>query len=149
MSMNRETVTSKKYVQLLAPAAAVTADTSSVYLDLQGFDAVDIVATYSNVTASAGSNNIVIKVQEASATPGSAGSYTDVAAANLRGAMPTLQNAVTANVASVGVVGSERYLRVLLDATGTVSAFVSLMAVLTLSDRDPANAKTVTTGAVS
>ena len=147
--MNRETVTSKKYVQLLAPAAAVTADTSSVYLDLQGFDAVDIVATYSNVTASAGSNNIVIKVQEASATPGSAGSYTDVVAANLRGTMPTLQNAVTANVASVGVVGSKRYLRVLLDATGTVSAFVSLMAVLTLSDRDPANAKTVTTGAVS
>ena len=48
--MNRETVTSKKYVQLLAPAAAVTADTSSVYLDLQGFDAVDIVATYSNVS---------------------------------------------------------------------------------------------------
>jgi len=149
MSMNRETVTSKKYVQLLAPGAAITADTSTRYVDLQGFDAVDIVVTYSDVTAATGANNFVVVVQEASAAPGTAGSYTAVAAANLRGTIPTLEDGVTANVSSVGVVGSKRYLRVLLDETGTASVIASVMAVLTLSDRDPANAKTVTTGAVS
>jgi hypothetical protein len=149
MSMNRETVTSKKYVQLLAPGAAITDDTGTAYVDLQGFDAVDIVVTYSNVTASAGNNKFDVIVQEASAAPATAGSYTAVAAANLRGSFPVLQNGVTANVASVGVVGSKRYLRVLLDETGTASVIASVMAVLTLSDRDPANAKTVTTGAVT
>ena len=149
MSMNRETVTAKKYVQLLAPGAAITADASSAYVDLQGFDAVDIVVTYSNVTASAGANNFAVKVQEASATPGTAGSYTDVAASNLRGSFPSLANAVTANVASVGVVGSKRYLRVLFAETGTASVIASVVAVFTLADREPANAKTVTTGAVS
>ena len=64
-------------------------------------------------------------------------------------ARPALEDGVTANVSSVGVVGSDRYLRVLLDETGTASVIASVMAVLTLSDRDPANAKTVTTGTVS
>lgn len=147
--MNRETVTSKKYVQLLAPGAAITADTQTKYVDTQGFDAVDIVVTYSDVTASAGSNNFVIKVQEASASPTAVGSYTAVASTNLRGTFPTLQDGVTANVASVGVVANKRYLNVFLDETGTASVIASVMAVLTLSDRDPANAKTVTTGTVS
>jgi len=146
--VNRETITSKKYVRLFDPAT-VTADSSSRYLDTQGFDTVDIVVVYSDVTASAGANNFVIKVQEKDATPGTASGYTDVAAADLRGTFPVLQENVTANVAAVGYVGDARYLRVLIDETGTASATIAVVAVLGLSDRDPANSKTVTTGAVS
>jgi hypothetical protein len=146
--MNREKVTSKKYAQLLAPAV-VTDTGSSAYLDLQGFDALDIIVSHGAVTASAGANNFVITVQEKNTAPATAAGYTTVAAADLVGAFTTLENAVGAGVQVVGYRGSARYVRVLITETGTASAAIGVVAALQLSDRDPANAKSVTTGAVS
>lgn len=146
--MNRETVTSKKVVQLLAPAA-VTATGTSAYIDLQGFDAVDIIVPHGATTADAGSHNLLLELQEKDSAPQTAAGYTDVAAADLVGEFALLENAVAAGVQVVGYRGTKRYLRVLMTETGTHSTVLGVLAVLTLADRDPANAKTVTTGAVS
>lgn len=146
--MNRELRSTTRVVQLYAPTTT-TADTNSRYVDLQGYDSVDLVITYSDVTASTGSNKFDVKVFEANATPASVGSYTEVAAANLRGTFPTLQNAVTGNVALVSYVGNKRYLFVQLDETGTASVIASVVAVLRNPAQAPSNAATVTTGTVS
>lgn len=146
--MNRELRSTTRVVQLYAPTTT-TADANSRYVDLQGYDSADILVTYSDVTASTGSNNFAIKVFEASATPATLGSYTEVAATNLRGTFPSLANAVTGNVALVSYVGNKRYLYVQLDETGTASAIVSIVAVLRNPAQAASNAATVTTGTVS
>ena len=146
--MNREQVTSKKVVQLLAPAA-VTATGTSVYLDLQGFDSVEIIVPHGATTAEAGSHNLLLELQEKNTAPQTAAGYTDVVAADLVGGFTLLENAVAAGVQVVGYKGSARYIRVLMTETGTHSTVLGVLAILGLSDRDPANAKTVTTGAVS
>ena len=146
--MNRELRSTTRVVQLYAPTTT-TGDTNSKYVDLQGYDSADILVTYSDVTASTGSNNFAIKVYEASATPASLSSYSEVAATNLRGTFPSLANAVTGNVALVSYVGNKRYLYVQLDETGTASAIVSIVAVLRNPAQAASNAASVTTGTVS
>lgn len=146
--MNREKVTGTKYAQLLA-AATVTATGASHYVDLQGFDAVDFIVAYGDVTASAGANNFVISLEEKDTAPATAAGYTAVAAADIRGTPVTLQNGVTAGVFAIGYVGTKRYVRVVITETGTASATIGVLAALKLSDREPANAKSVTSGAAS
>lgn len=141
--MNRERLTHKATALLLEPAV-VDATGASDAVDLQGFDAAEIVVLHGDVTAAAGANNLALKLQAApdGANPALIASYADVAAADLRGAFTLLQNAVTAGVQRVGYVGTGRYLRVVITETGTAEAVVGIAAVLELSDRQPANAKT-------
>lgn len=148
--MNRERVTSKASATLLAPAA-VAATAASGYVDLQGFDAVEVVVNHGIVTAAAGANNLVITLQAAAdgATPGSAAAYATVPAADLRGSFNTLENGVLAGVQRVGYVGTGRYLRAVVTETGTAAATLGALALLELSDREPANTKTPATGSVS
>lgn len=147
--MNRELVTSKKYANLLTPAAALTATTYTQYIDLQGFDAVDILVHHGDVTASAGEHYFTVTIQETDDTPTTASNYANTAASNYRGSFTALGNGVTAGVQAVAYVGAKRYIRVAITETGTASAIVGVVAALQLSDRDPANTKSVTTGTAS
>lgn len=146
--MNRERVTHKTVASLRAPAT-LDATGSSAYVDTQGYDAAEVVVHHGDVTAAAGANNLALKLQHADATPGAAGSYEDVPAADLRGTFALLENGVTAGVQRVAYVGGKRYLRLVATETGTAAAVVGVLAVLELSDREPANAKTAVTGSVT
>jgi len=146
--VNREERTSTKVVQLLEPAN-VTATGRSAYVDLQGWDAVDIILDYGDVTAAAGANNLVPTLQEADATPAASGSYSAVASADLGGSFTTLEDGVTADVDHVAYRGSERYIHVLLTETGTAAAVVGVIAVLRKFSRQPSNDVNVTTGTVT
>lgn len=141
--MNRERLTHKADALLLAPATvAATAGTDAV--DLQGFDAVEVVVAHGDVTAAAGANNFVLSLS--SAPDGSVitdlGAYSAVAAADVVGSFDTLENGVLAGVQRVGYIGTDRYLRVVITETGTASAEIGIVALLELSDREPANVKT-------
>lgn len=148
--MNRERTTHKADAVLLAPAN-VDATTASDYVDTQGFDAAEIVVVHGDVTAAAGANTLTLTVQEAAdgEDPEAAASYSTVAAADLVGAFTVLGNGVTAGVQRVAYRGTGRYLRVVATEAGTAAAVIGAIALLELSDREPANAKTPTTGAVS
>lgn len=148
--MNRERVTHKAAATLLEPAA-VDETTTSDYVDLQGFDAVEVLVQHGDVTASAGSNTLTITLQEAAdgEDPDDAGVYSTVAAADLRGAFTVLGNGVTAGIQRVGYVGSGRYLRAVVTEAGTAAATLGAIALLELSTREPANALTPTTGTAS
>jgi len=145
--MNRELLTHKAVVALLA-TAAVDADASSDYVDLQGFDAAEFLVPFGDVTAAAGSNNLVITLEEAAsgADPEDTGVYTPVAANDLVGALTQLQNGVTAGVGRVGYIGTGRYVRAVVTATGTASASLGVIAILENSVREPANSLTPSTG---
>lgn len=148
--MNRERVTHKAAATLLEPAA-VSSTTASGYVDLQGFDAAEVVVNHGDVTAAAGDNSLDLTLQAAAdgATPGTAGEYTTVPAADLVGAFTALENGVTAGVQRVAYIGTGRYLRAVATLTGTASATLGAVALLELSDREPANTKTPAAGSIS
>lgn len=141
--MNRETLTHKAAAQLLAPAA-VSATGASVAVDLQGFDAVEVIVPHGAVTADAGANSLTISLSAApdGADPEELDDYAAVDAADLVGEFDVLENGVAAGVQRVGYIGRGRYLRAVITEAGTASATLGVIALLDLSDRDPANVKT-------
>ena len=145
---NRELTTSTRYVQLIEPAA-VSATGRTAYVDLQGWDAVDFLVDYGDVTAAGGANNFVITLQEKDTVPGTAAGYTAVAAADRTGAFTQLEDGVTSGNSVVGYRGGARYVHVLITETGTAAAVIGVTAVLRKFTRQPSNEVAVTTGAVT
>lgn len=145
---NRELTTSTRYVQLIEPET-VTDTGRTNYVDLQGWDAVDFLVDYGDVTAAGGSNNFVITLQEKDTVPGTIAGYTAVAAADRTGAFTQLENGVTSGNSVVGYKGSARYVHVLITETGTASAVIGVTAILRKFSRQPSNAVAVTTGDVT
>ena len=145
---NREVRSNITYAQLRKPAN-LEATGSSNYVDLRGYDAVDLIVDFGDVTAAGGANNFVITVEEKDTAPATAAGYATVAATDLVGTFPTLENGVTGTVAAVGYRGSKRYVRVTMTETGTAAAVIGVVAALHLSTREPARALSVTTGAAS
>lgn len=145
--MNRETLTSRATALLRAPAV-LDDDAATSFVDLQGFDAVEVLIAHGAVTAAAGANNIAFAIEIApdGADPEDEGEYAAAPTADLIGSFTLLANAVAAGVQRVAYRGPARYLRVTADETGTASAVVGVVAVLDKSDRSPANAKTPATG---
>jgi hypothetical protein len=127
---NREGKSSTKFVQLLAPAV-VTDDVRSRTVDLQGWDEATIVVSNGAVTAAAGANKFDITLLGKNTAPGTLAGYVAVPAADRKGEFATLDNAnATAGMQSVAYVGSQRYLHVFVDETGTASAGLEIFAVL-------------------
>lgn len=119
----KDTYTSNKAVLALAPSVATAAANGSA-IDLKGFDSALVVV---NTGAIASAGDFSFKLQE-SDTSGSG--FTDVAAADLRGAAP----ATMAENSSyrIGYIGSKRkrYIRLALTKAGGTSIAVGASAVL-------------------
>lgn len=146
--MNRE-FASDIAPAIIRAASALAATGTSAYVDLMGADAVTVVVHHGAVTASAGANNVVLKLQHADSSPASAGSYSDVPDDSVRGSFTKLENGVSEGVDVVGYVGSKRYLRVVATLTGTASAAATgMVAYLGYLGQAPAGF-TPATGAVS
>ena len=144
---NRELTTSTRYVQLTEPQTRAAAFRSAA-IDLRGWDAVDIVIDYGDVTAAGGANTLTPTLQEANVTPAAIGSYSAVAAADRTGDFTVLGNAVTTGQSVVGYRGPARYVHVNVALAGASSAVIGITAVLRRAAQDPSNAAAVTTDAV-
>lgn len=152
--MNRE-LFNRKAIATLSVAATVSATGGSDYVDTQGLDALLLLISVGDLGAVDGSNNLVITLQEAPDTPAATGSYTTVAAADLRGDTNSAGEIVIDATAdesqtyAVAYVGNKRYVRAAWAETGTVSGPLAVIAVGELASRQPASELTLTTGAVS
>lgn len=134
----------------LANNDSVTADTYSDYIDLTGYEAVEIIVSSTMATADA-SNYVTPKLYGANATPASFSSYTALADNDLNGAF-TARNDTTEVAEKVGYAAGDnhyRYLCVFLDETGTASGTFTVQALLGRARNQPAHDDTLTTGAVS
>ena len=146
---NRELTTSTRYVQLTEPQTR-NAAFRSAYVDLQGWDAVDIVIDHGDVTAAAGANTLTATLQEddGAGLPTAIATYGAVAAADRTGAFTVLGNGVTTANSVVGYRGGRRYIHVNVALAGASSAVIGITAVLRKFSRQPSNTAAVTTGAV-
>lgn len=133
-------------VQLQTPAS-LSADTWTKYVDLAGFSGVTITVS-SEMSTADGSNYFTPVFKDATATPGSTGSYSSTGADNLVGAFSAM-NSTTGYCQSVSYIGTSRYVAVLLDETSTAAGVFSVTATLFGPKESPATNHTPTTGAVS
>lgn len=109
-------------VLALAPAVQ-TATVKGVAVDTTGFEALAFVI---NTGAIAGSGNFTAKVQESDTTTDT--DFTDVAAAQLVGTLPTALAAST--VYRQGYIGFKKYARVVLTLNSGTSIAAGAVAVL-------------------
>ena len=130
---------------------AITADAWVPYIDTLGFESVTIQCMTRMTTASS-SNSFQPIIQEADVaptTPAAAGSYSAVAATDLVGTAPAVVEQTASDVnAQVGYIGSQRYIAVLVDETGTAEGEVIVTYILGHGSEMP-DTQTLTTGAVS
>jgi hypothetical protein len=151
---NRETYNTKSVVTL-RPPTAITATGTSNYVDTIGFDSVLLLVSVGDLGSVDASNLLTFEVQEATATPASASSYSQVAAAELDGDIDTNGEVVIdaagdeSKTYAIAYLGDARYLRVVYTETGTISGNVAVIGVLENSSREPASGITPTTGTVS
>jgi hypothetical protein len=109
-------------VLALAPAV-LTATAKGTAIDLLGFNSAAIVI---NTGAIAGSGNFTAKLQESDTTTD--GDFTDVAAADLIGDLPTALAA--SSTVKQGYVGTKRYIRAVLTLNSGTSIAAGAIAVL-------------------
>ena len=108
-------------------AEAVTADTYSLYLDLNGdYEEVLITVTAEMTTADA-TNYFTPTLYEANTTPTVLSAYSAVATADLVGSF-TVMNDTINYATEVSYTGNERYLTVLIDETLTAIGEVHVSA---------------------
>jgi len=144
---NRELTTSTRYVTLRTPAA-ISGTQYGSYVDLQGWDAVDIVFVHGAGGGSAGTITPTI-LEADSGTLTSNAAYSTVATADLTADPTVLTDASTANVEAVGYRGSARYITIkTVQATSTMASFGAI-AVLRKFTRQPSKDVSVTTGTVT
>lgn len=99
----------------LGPAAR-TATANGAGVDLAGFSATAVVVVAGTVT----DGTHAIKVQESDDNA----AFTDVAAADLDGAAPSLQAAGSNTVTEIGYRGIKRYIRVVSTVSGATTGGV-------------------------
>lgn len=146
---NRESKTTTKLVQLLAPVV-VTDDVRSLTFDVQGFDEVLITVANDAVTAAApiATNNFAITLLHKETAPTVLAGYVAVPAEDRIGSFANLNNTnAAAGVQSVAYVGYFRFLHVFVDETGTASAGLCITAIGRKYNQEPANAAVVATTA--
>lgn len=90
-------------VQALIPQVLAATDTSAA-IDLNGFNSAMVVI---NTGAIVSSGNFTAKLQESDTT--TSGDFTDVAAADLIGTLPSVL--LASSVAKQSYIGNKRYLR--------------------------------------
>ena len=137
-----------KVIQLLSNTQK-TADFWCNYVDRANFDKVTFIVS-ANMTTADSSNYFTPVLKEATATPGTIGSYASVDSSEIvNGAFAAIVATGAATVQQVDYIGDARYLTVLLDETSTADGVFSVFAVLSGARKSPAENETVTTGAVS
>ena len=117
-------------VCVMREAADFTADATTNLVNLTGFGSCDVMVAVGALTGVGASDNLTISLQECDTTVGT--SFTDVAAGNMIGAF-TLIDATSEDsvVQRVGYLGNKKYLRVVLNETGTISAgIIGVYAIL-------------------
>ena len=107
-------------VPMIAPAV-LTGNNTGAATDLLGFESACLVV---NTGAVAGDGDVSIKLQESDETAG--GTFTDVEAAHLTGAVPATLEADS--VYRLGYIGHRRYIRTVLTKNSGTS--LALGAVL-------------------
>jgi hypothetical protein len=123
----RDLYNNVKVVQALAPAV-INADTTSSAIDLQGYESTTILVDVGNSADTlSGTNKIELELTECDT---SGGSYTQVAAANLQGAVTGSNTgcfgliddpAEDTTVFKAGYIGSKQFLKVVVNFSGTHS----------------------------
>ena len=151
--MNREKLSSSTTALLLAPVV-VAADTQSNYVDLQGWDAATVYVAVGDLGAVSASFFQTPILQEANVTPGTIASYSAVAAADYyagdSGGFIAIDGAGDeSSVYKLAYLGTERYLNVLLDETGTTSGPICVWVELYKANIQPSDGLSVVTGTVT
>lgn len=108
-------------VQVLAPQVLAATDTSAA-IDLIGFDSAAVVI---NTGAIVSSGNFTAKLQESDTT--TSGDFTDIAAADLIGSLPTALAA--ASVYRQGYIGNKRYVRLVTTKNSGTSIAVGAVVI--------------------
>tara|TARA_R110000751_G_scaffold48207_2_gene107568 strand:- start:895 stop:1320 length:426 start_codon:yes stop_codon:yes gene_type:complete len=123
-------------VPMLAHAAAVTAGTT---VDTKGFEAATIIFASGTITAGTAD----FTVQEAPDNgSGAAGAWTDVAAVNLIGTVPTIAAGDDDKVSRVGYRGKSRFIRVNMAETVTFTSHIhSVLVALGAASTVPVTAQ--------
>lgn len=107
--------------------AAVTADTTSAAFDTQGLNSAGFLVSMEAFTFT-GSNKIALKMTECDT---SGGSYTDVAVADYEGG--AIKELIVAadggRCHAVGYLGTKRFIKLVLDITGTVDVDVAVLGI--------------------
>ena len=141
-----------KVITLAEAADLAHTDTQSNYVDREGYAGLMIIVAIGALTGVDTSNYVTPILQEAADTPASAGSYSTVSAAQVLGAFSAVTTtALDSCVQAVEYKGTDRYVNVKLDYTGTgISAgIVGVYAILYNPRKASIASVTPTTGAVS
>ncbi len=120
----KDTFHENKVIQAITPAVQ-SASANGAAIDLRGYDSA-LVAINTGAIASAG--DFSFKLQESDTT--TSGDFTDVAAADLLGTLPTTLAANSAY--SLGYIGSKRkrYIRAVITKAGGTSIALGAVVVL-------------------
>lgn len=116
-------------VQALVPQVLAATDTSAA-IDLLGFNSASVII---NTGAIVSSGNFTAKLQESDTTTSE--DFTDVAAADLVGALPTALAAST--VYKQGYIGNRRYIRLVTTKNSGTSIAAGAVVVKGHADERP------------
>jgi len=137
--------------KVLYEGTSVTADAYSNYIDLQGYEAAEILV-FGTMSVADSSNYITPKLYGATATPAASGSYSALSGNDLNGAFSAF-NDTTSFMQKVGYAAGAnhyRYLCVLLDETGTADAdTLCVVVILHKGKHQPIDDDTLTSGTVT
>lgn len=115
--------------QSLSPAARVNGTATGTAVDLRGFDAAMFVVSFGNYTDGTHTPSVQHSVDGTT--------YTSAAAGDLDGAFSAATNASAANAAqSVGYIGAQRFVRVVMTTTGATTGALSAANVIAGSPRN-------------
>jgi hypothetical protein len=139
--MNKDLHNNIATVMLYEPQNT-TADTYSNLVDLQGAESVELLVHCGALTGVDGSNYFEFKVYESDTT--AAADFTLVGTNDLLGAFTRVDSTTKDQVIQkVGYIGNKRYLRVLIDETGTITAgIVGVTAILSNGRHQPLTDRT-------
>lgn len=135
-------------VQLLSPTDITTNDTYSSIVDLQDFEACDIIVNLGVCTGATVNTYVTPILQESDSL--NEADFGAVSSSDYIGGLTKVDDLAEDNtVQHVGYIGSKRYLRVLMDVTSTMTNVpVSITAILSGARHNPPTAPSalVTTG---
>ena len=148
----RDNYSGQKVVSALE-AAVITGDTNGITVDLQGFESCLLIANVGAADATLdGSNKIELEVEEAADDgTGSPDTWADVADADLLQWVAGTNDGTFALIDAdsedsqlyiTGYRGSKRFVRLVVNETGTVSIELAAEAVLGHAHQEPVNAIT-------
>jgi hypothetical protein len=109
--------------QSLAPAARVTGTFTGTGVDLRGFDAAVIVVAFGAYTDGTHTPSLQHSMDNAT--------FTACAASDMDGSFSAVSSSAGANTTqSLGYIGTQRYVRVVMTTTGATTGAVSVASVI-------------------